>query len=78
MDATHVTIPLPKPEAVFLEEYTERHKLTVAELFYQFVKQLQRIEKYSFHPDIKKFAGMIPKDVDVRKEYYEYLEEKHK
>ncbi len=41
-------------------------------------KPLRSNTKYSFHPDIEKFAGMIPKEVEVRKEYYEHLEQKHK
>ncbi len=44
----------------------------------QFLARRRLRAKYSFHPDIERFAGMIPKDVEVRKEYYEHIEEKHK
>jgi len=78
MNATQLTVRLPESEVILLREYAQRHKVTVEELIGQFVKQLRIAEKYSHHPDIKKFAGIIPPDVDVRSEYYEYLEEKHK
>jgi len=29
------------------------------------------------HPDVERFAGIIPPDVDVEKEYYECLRKKH-
>jgi len=78
MNPAKLTIELPASEIVFLEEYAKRHQTTIAELFEQFIKQLRMSENYSFHPDIQKFAGMVPKDIDARREYYEYLEEKHK
>jgi len=78
MNPSKLTIELPQPEVTFLEEYAARHATTVAKLIEQFIKQLKMSEKYSFHPDIQKFAGMVPKDIDARREYYEYLEEKHK
>jgi hypothetical protein len=78
MDAIQLTIQLPESEVAFLEEYAERHKVTVTQLIDLFVKQLRIAEQYSYHPDIKKFAGIAPKDVDAQKAYYEYLEAKHK
>ncbi len=78
MNATPLTIHLPEPEVTFLKEYAKRHQVSLAELIDQFVKQLRVAEKYSYHADIKKFAGLVPKDIDARREYYEHLEEKHK
>jgi len=78
MNLAKLTIELPAAEAIFLEEYAKRHKITIEEIFEQFIKQLRMYENYSFHPDIQKFAGIVPKDIDARREYYEYLEEKHK
>jgi len=39
---------------------------------------LQILENYSYHPDIEKGSGLIPKDIDAQKEYYDYIEEKHR
>lgn len=78
MNATSLTVHLPESEVTFLEEYAEKHQVTVEELIDQFVKQLRIAEKYSYHPEIKTFAGIVPKNIDARKEYYEHLEKKHK
>ncbi len=78
MNLAKLIVELPQSDADFLEEYTNRHKTTNEELFEQLIKQLRMIENYSFHPDIQKFAGIIPCDADVKTSYYEYLEEKHK
>jgi hypothetical protein len=32
----------------------------------------------ALHPDIKKFTGIIPPDVDAKEVYAEYVLEKHK
>ncbi|MGH7601059.1 MAG: DUF6364 family protein [bacterium] len=77
MDAAQLTLQLPKTEVAFLEEYAERHKVTIAQLIDLFVKQLRFAEQYPYHPDMGKFAGVVPKDVEVQKSYYEYLEAKH-
>lgn len=50
----------------------------IEKLIDQVLEQRGLLKKYSFHPDMEKFAGMIPKDVDARKEYYEHLKQKHK
>jgi len=50
----------------------------IEKLIDEYLEQRRLIAKYSFHPDIERFAGMIPKEVEVRKEYYEHLEQKHK
>ena len=78
MNAVKLILELPVSDVVFLEEYATQQKTTIEELFDQFIKRLREIENYSFHSDIPKFAGVIPPDVNARKEYYEYLEEKHK
>ena len=52
-------------------EYKLKQKLL------QDLQELRKIE-YGYHPEIEKFSGIIPSDIDAEKEYYEYLEEKHK
>jgi hypothetical protein len=78
MNATQMTIQLPQPKIIFLEEYAQRHKVTVAELIDQFINQLRVAERYSHHPEIEKFAGILPADIDAEKEYYDHIEEKHR
>ena len=78
MDTTILTIRLAKTERAFLEEYAQRHRITISELIDQYIKQLQISEKYSFHNDVDKYTGDIPDNIDAQKEYYDHIEEKHK
>ncbi len=76
-----IIIQLPKTEATFLEKYIKRHKITIDELIDMYIKQLQMIEEHSsfdIDAEIEQHAGIIPSDIDVKKEYYDYLEEKHR
>ena len=50
----------------------------ITKLVDQILEQRGLLKKHSLHPDVEKFSGMIPKEVEVRKEYYEHLEQKHK
>jgi hypothetical protein len=79
MKETQLTLQLPESEVAFLEAFAKRHKVPVAELVTNFIKQLRIAEEeYSHHPDIQKFAGIVPRDVDAKTSYYDYLEKKHK
>lgn len=51
MDAAQLTLQLSKTEEAFLEEYAERHKVTVAESIDLFVKQLRFAAQYPYRPD---------------------------
>lgn len=80
-----LTIRLPQPEAAFLERYAARHCFSISELIDMYIKQLQIAEQFfasaakdaAIEAEFQQHAGVIPSDVDVRQEYYEYLEEKH-
>jgi hypothetical protein len=74
---TQLTIQLPEDEANFIEEYTQKHNITISELFDNYIKQLQKIEEYSYHPDIKSITGIIPNDVSAKKEHHHYVERKN-
>ncbi|MFQ5628526.1 MAG: DUF6364 family protein [bacterium] len=78
MNTIQLTIDLPEAEARYLERFAQRHKVSVSQLIDHYAKQLQITEKYSHHPDIKKFAGIVPNDIEAQKAYYEAMEEKHK
>lgn len=78
MGNAQLVIDVPENDINFLNEYAKRHHVTISALIDQYIKQLQVYEKYKFHPDIEKNTGIIPKTIDVKNEYYEYLEEKHK
>lgn len=82
METTQVTIQLPKSEIRFLEEYTKRHKTTITELFDAYIRQLQQAEDKralsAIDAELEQHTGIISADIDVNREYYDYLEEKHR
>ncbi len=78
MDKTQLTIQLPESGLTFLQAYAKRQNKSISELIDQYIQQLQILENYSYHPDIEKGSGQIPKDLDAQKEYYDYIEEKHR
>jgi hypothetical protein len=57
---------------------TKKQIAAITKLVDEILEQRGLRKKHSLHPDIEKFAGMIPKDVEARKEYYEHIEKKHK
>lgn len=78
MNTSELTVRLPENEASFLAGFAEKNKITISDLIVHFVEQLRKVEKYSHHPDIDKFAGIIPLDIDVQREYHDHLEAKHR
>jgi len=80
-----LTIRLPQPEVAFLENYANRHHFTIAELIDLYIKQLQLAEQVSatfvrnaeIETEIAQHRGLLPSDIDGRKEYYDYVEKKH-
>ena len=73
-----LTIRLPQPDVSFLENYANRHQITIAAIIDYFVEQLQVIERYELHPDVAQLRGLLPPTIDARQEYYDYIEEKHR
>jgi hypothetical protein len=78
MPTTRLVVDLPEPEIAFLKQYAKRKKTTVSELINRWIKGLENKSKPAIHPDIKKFTGIIPGDIDVDKAISDYLVEKHK
>ncbi len=72
------TIQLPQPEVTFLETYAARHHITIADMIDYFIEQLHLIERYELHPEVAQLRGLLPKTIDAKKEYYDYLKEKHR
>lgn len=76
MQASQLTINLPDSEINFLKQYAQKNKTSISQLVDQWIKSLQT--KPDIHPDIAKFAGIIPANIDVDKTITDYLMEKHK
>ncbi len=81
MPTSRLYIDLPDNELDFLKQYAAKNKTTIASLFNRWLKSLKSASKpvgEAIHPDIKRFTGIIPKDVDLDKTLTEYITEKHK
>ena len=76
MKTQELTIQLPIDEIKFIKQYAKRHRVTVSELVNRYVNELQQ-QKQDIHPDIQKFSGIIPKDIDAQQIYYQHILEKH-
>jgi hypothetical protein len=78
MNATEVTVQLPKEEAEFLEAYAKEHATSVAEIFTRYARRLQSTTCRAPHPDNVKFTGSVPADVDAREACREHIVDKHR
>ncbi|MGO8696377.1 MAG: DUF6364 family protein [Limisphaerales bacterium] len=78
MNATEMTVQMPREEAEFLETYAKEHATSVAEIFTRYARRLQSTARRSPHPENVKFSGAVPADVDAREDYRKHLVDKHR
>lgn len=77
MATRKLTIRLPEEDIEFAKKYASKHGITLTELIDRYLKQLRRRPEGGIHPDIQRFSGIIPEDIDAPKEYHEAMEDKH-
>jgi hypothetical protein len=77
MNATEVTVQLPREDAEFLETYAKDHATSVTEIFTRYARRLQSTTPRSPHPENAKFTGSVPADVDAREAYRKHIVDKH-
>ena len=78
MNATEMTVKMPKEEAEFLEAYAKEHATSVAEIFTRYARRLQSTTRRTPHPENVKFTGAVPADVDAREAYRKHVVDKHR
>ena len=78
MNATEVTVQMPKKEAEFLESYAKEHATSVAEIFTRYARRLQSTARGAPHPENVRFSGSVPTDVDAREAYRKHVVDKHR
>jgi hypothetical protein len=78
MGTKTVTIVIPEEHARFVEDYAERHGRSVDDVLDTYIKRLQERESPELHPEVKKMTGILPADIEVEKEYYRRIMEKHR
>lgn len=77
MNATEMTIQLPREQAEFLETYAKEHATSVAEIFTRYARRLQSTTRPAAHPANVKFTGSVPAEVDAREAYRRHVVDKH-
>ena len=78
METTKLTVRLPKSEIEFVKRYARDHGVTVTALIDRYFSRLQSIDPTTLHPDVERFAGLVPEDVDARKLHREHVRSKHR
>jgi hypothetical protein len=78
MNATEVTVQMPREEAEFLESYAKEHATSVAEIFTRYARRLQSAARGAPHPENVKFSGSVPAEVDAREAYRKHVVDKHR
>ena len=77
MNDARLTIRLPADDLEFVKNYARKHHLTVTGLIKHYVKILEQTESGAVPKDVFPITGIIPGNVDVRKEYREGMLKKH-
>lgn len=78
MPTRKLTIRLPEEDIEFAKRYASRHGMTMTQLIDRYLRRLQRQQEGSLHPDIVRFSGILPSDLDAKDEYYQAIQEKHR
>ena len=78
MSTRKLTVRLPEEDIDFAKGYAARHGMTLTELIDRYIRQLRRRPAGGLHPDILRFSGIVPGDINALQEYRDALEEKHR
>jgi hypothetical protein len=78
MGTKTVTIEIPEEDARFVEEYAEKHDLSVDDVLDTYIRRLQQRESQGLHREVRKMTGILPADINVKEDYYRHITEKHR
>ena len=78
MNATEMTVQMPREAAEFLETYAKEHATSVAEIITRYARRLQNTARRAPHPENVKFTGSVPADIDAREDYRKHVVDKHR
>ena len=75
---TKLTIRLTPECIAFVKEYARTHSMTVTEVIQRSLDRLQSREKSPIHPEVARFSGLVPENVDALSDYADYVAPKHR
>ena len=78
METQKLTVRLPVDDIAFLKGYARNHGITVTEALHRYLYRLRELEQSDIHPEVSRFAGLAPSDVEARESHAAYLEKKHR
>ena len=77
MPTRKLTVRLPEEDIEYAKNYALNHGITLTELIDRYFKKLRLSASEELHPDILRFSGIIPSDIDSRNDYLKDIEVKH-
>lgn len=72
-----LTIRLPQDELDFVRRYAAEHRLTLTDLVSRYFRRLQQPRnhgKAGIHPDVAAISGLLPANIDMRREHRQHQE----
>ena len=74
-----LTVRLPEESLDFIKRYAAEHGTTVTELLTRYMERLQRSASGGeIHPRVAKISGVVPANVDARREYHDHQVDRHR
>ncbi len=73
-----LTVRLPAGDVAFLKGYARQHGITVTEALHRYLYRLRETERADIHPEVSRFSGLVPSDMEAREAHAEHLEEKYR
>lgn len=78
MEKAELKIEISRLQAEFLMKYTEQTGISASQLVSQYIDQLKLLETIPIHPDVQKYTGIIPDEINMKEYHHLHLLEKHK
>ena len=78
MTTQKLTVRLPADEIAYLKTYARAHGITVTAVLHRYLDRLRHAGNGAIHPEVSRISGLVPSEKDVRAEYLEHLEDKHR
>ena len=78
MKTTKLTVRLPRAEVQFAKAYAREHGVPVTALMDRYFSRLQAAAPNAIHPEVERFAGLVPGAIDVRQFRREHIQGRHR
>ena len=73
MNTSQLSIEITDSDMTFLEKYARKNRKSLSQIVNDYILLLKKTDDYSFHPDIEKYAGFLPADLNIENDYHNHL-----